>query len=65
MIEDYEFCRAIAEERPFSPGFAEAVEWVSVQAALLKSVADRALGGRRLAAGGLMAVDHDQPCGSA
>ena len=37
-IEDYEFCRAIAEERPFSPGFAEAVEWVSVQAALLKSV---------------------------
>jgi predicted dehydrogenase len=38
VIEDYEFCRAIAEERPFSPGFAEAVEWVSVQAALLKSV---------------------------
>ena len=37
-IEDYEFCRAIVEERPFSPGFAEAVEWVSVQAALLKSV---------------------------
>ena len=38
VIEDYEFCRAIAEERPFSPGFGEAVEWVSVQAALLKSV---------------------------
>ena len=38
VIEDYEFCRAIAEERPFSPGFSEAVEWVSVQAALLKSV---------------------------
>jgi predicted dehydrogenase len=38
VIEDYEFCRAIAEERPFAPGFAEAVEWVSVQAALLKSV---------------------------
>jgi predicted dehydrogenase len=37
VIEDYEFCRAIAEERPFSPGFAEAVEWVSVQAALLQS----------------------------
>jgi hypothetical protein len=36
-IEDYEFCRAIAEERPFSPGFGEAVEWVSVQAALLRS----------------------------
>jgi predicted dehydrogenase len=37
VIEDYEFCRALAEERPFSPGFAEAVEWVSVQAALLRS----------------------------
>jgi predicted dehydrogenase len=36
-IEDYEFCRAIADERPFAPGFAEAVEWVSVQAALLRS----------------------------
>jgi predicted dehydrogenase len=38
VIEDYEFCRALAEERPFAPGFAEAVEWVSVQAALLRSV---------------------------
>jgi predicted dehydrogenase len=37
VIEDYEFCRALAEERPFVPGFAEAVEWVSVQAALLRS----------------------------
>ncbi len=37
VIEDYEFCRAVAEERPFEPGFAEAVEWVSVQAALLRS----------------------------
>jgi predicted dehydrogenase len=36
-IEDYEFCRAIAEDRPFAPGFGEAVEWVSVQAALLRS----------------------------
>jgi predicted dehydrogenase len=36
-IEDYEFCRAVAEGRPFAPGFAEAVECVSVQAALLKS----------------------------
>jgi len=36
-IEDFEFCRAIAEERPFAPGFGEAVEWVSVQAALLRS----------------------------
>jgi predicted dehydrogenase len=37
VIEDYEFCRALAEDRPFSPGFAEAVAWVSVQAALLRS----------------------------
>ena len=36
-IEDYEFCRAIAEGKPFAPGFTEAVEWVSVQAALLRS----------------------------
>jgi predicted dehydrogenase len=38
VIEDYEFCRSVAEERPHSPGFTEAVEWVSVQAALLESV---------------------------
>jgi predicted dehydrogenase len=38
VIEDYEFCRSIAEGRQHKPGFAEAVEWVSVQAALLKSV---------------------------
>jgi predicted dehydrogenase len=36
-IEDYEFCGAIAEGRTFTPGFAEAVDWVSVQAALLRS----------------------------
>ena len=38
VIEDYEFCRAIAEDRPHTPGFEEAVAWVSVQAALLRSV---------------------------
>jgi predicted dehydrogenase len=38
VIEDFEFCRAVAEELPFAPGFAEAVEWVGVQAALLRSV---------------------------
>jgi predicted dehydrogenase len=37
-IEDYEFCRAVVERRPFSPGFAEALACVSVQAALLRSV---------------------------
>ena len=37
-IEDYEFCRAVAEDRPFTPGFDDAVELVSVQAALLRSV---------------------------
>jgi predicted dehydrogenase len=37
VIEDYEFCRSVAEEREHQPGFAEAVQWVNVQAALLKS----------------------------
>jgi predicted dehydrogenase len=37
VIEDYEFCRALAEDRPYAPGFAEAVDWVTVQAALLRS----------------------------
>jgi predicted dehydrogenase len=37
VIEDYEFCRSVAAGRPHRPGFAEALEWVSVQAALLKS----------------------------
>jgi predicted dehydrogenase len=36
-IEDYEFCAAVADGRPFSPGFAEALDLVSVQAALLES----------------------------
>ena len=38
VIEDYEFCRSVAEGRPHRPGFEEAVECVSVQAALLHSV---------------------------
>jgi len=37
VIEDYEFCRSVTEGREHRPGFAEAVEWVSVQSALLKS----------------------------
>ena len=37
-IEDYEFCRAVREGRPFRPGFGEALEWVGVQDALLRSV---------------------------
>jgi len=37
VIEDYEFCRSVAEGRPHEPGFEEAVECVSVQAALLRS----------------------------
>jgi predicted dehydrogenase len=36
-IEDHEFCAAVAEERPFTPGFEQALEWASVQAALLRS----------------------------
>jgi len=38
VIEDYEFCRSVAEGREHRPGFADALQWVSVQAALLKSV---------------------------
>jgi predicted dehydrogenase len=38
VIEDYEFCRALAAGEPFSPGFAEALDWAGVQAALLRSV---------------------------
>jgi predicted dehydrogenase len=37
VIEDYEFCRSVADGREHRPGFGDAVEWVSVQAALLKS----------------------------
>ena len=36
-IEDAAFCAAVAERRPFSPGFGDVVAWVSVQAALLRS----------------------------
>jgi predicted dehydrogenase len=36
-IEDHHFAEAVAEGRPFSPGFAEAVEYVSVQDAMLRS----------------------------
>jgi predicted dehydrogenase len=36
-IEDFEFCRAIAEGEPFAPGFQEALAWAEVQAALLRS----------------------------
>jgi predicted dehydrogenase len=36
-IEDYEFCRSVAEGRPHSPSFEDALAAVSVQAALLRS----------------------------
>jgi hypothetical protein len=38
VIENYELCRSVAERRPHRPGFAEALSWVRVQAALLESV---------------------------
>jgi len=38
VIEDFEFCRSVAEQQPHRPGFEDALAWVSVQAALLKSV---------------------------
>jgi predicted dehydrogenase len=37
VIEDLEFLRAVAEERPHQPGFDEALAFCDVQAALLKS----------------------------
>jgi predicted dehydrogenase len=37
VIEDVEFCRSVAEGRPHTPGFEDALAWVSVQAALLTS----------------------------
>lgn len=37
VIEDYEFCRSVAEGREHRPGFAEALAWVGVQDALLRS----------------------------
>lgn len=38
-IEDHEFCTALATGRPFEPDFAAAVRYVSVQDAILRSVA--------------------------
>jgi predicted dehydrogenase len=38
VIEDYEFCRSVVEGRTHSPGFEDALAWVNVQAALLRSV---------------------------
>ena len=38
VIEDFEFCRSVAEDRPHTPGFQDALAWVSVQSALLASV---------------------------
>ena len=37
-IEDHEFCTAVAQERPYEPGFEQALEWAAVHAALLRSV---------------------------
>jgi predicted dehydrogenase len=37
VIEDYEFCRSVAQGRPHRPGFEDALAAVSVQAALLES----------------------------
>jgi predicted dehydrogenase len=37
VIEDFEFCSSVASGREHRPSFGDAVEWVSVQAALLRS----------------------------
>ena len=44
-IEDYEFCTAVAEGRPFEPSFEQALAWAAVQDALLRSAQSGALGG--------------------
>jgi predicted dehydrogenase len=36
-IEDHEFCTAVAQARPFEPGFEQALEWAAVHDALLRS----------------------------
>lgn len=36
-IEDHEFCTAVAEGRPFAPGFDAALQWAAVHDALLRS----------------------------
>ncbi len=41
-IEDHEFCTALAEDRPFRPSFEDALAWVSVQDAILRSARSRA-----------------------
>ena len=46
VIEDYEFCRAVTEGREHRPNFGDAVAWVKVQAALLRSAESGKLGGR-------------------
>jgi predicted dehydrogenase len=38
VIEDHEFCRAVAEGRSYEPGFDQALAFAAVQAALLRSV---------------------------
>ena len=37
VIEDYEFCRAVAHDAPYEPGFEQALAWAAVQDALLRS----------------------------
>jgi predicted dehydrogenase len=37
-IEDFEFCSAVVEDRPYEPGFEQALAWAAVQDALLRSV---------------------------
>ena len=36
-IEDHEFCAAVVEDRPFAPGFEEALDYAAVQTALIRS----------------------------
>ncbi len=53
-IEDHHFAEAVAEDRPFDPGFDAAVAYVSVQDAMLRSWQSPLMGSRPRSAGALM-----------
>ena len=65
-IEDYEFCRAIAEGAAVRPGFEQALAWAEVQAALLRSAAAgswETVGSTRCRRGGAVSAVDRAPDG--
>jgi predicted dehydrogenase len=61
VIEDYEFCRSIAEGRPHAPGFARGARVGRASRRRCCSRSQRAAGSRRIAAGGLMETHDARP----